>query len=204
MESKNYEKLSNGLEVVYAFGSAENLLDKTVLFLAGTTSWNSDLLKCSWRRKFLEKIGKEPNMKGVVICIPEPQFGVFTERYGRSLTDWENEYLNLATVHAFWLNKYWTYDQAISGTTEESAVFYADGNAANIGITVRNELGASFTRRKYEKTEFDLVVGAPHDAQCMEWLVTHSKILNILIHKLSDKKQVFDNVWYSDVLSKLI
>jgi len=203
MSRKNYEKYSNGLEVIYAYGYAENLSKKKVVFLAGTTAWNSDLLKYSWRRKFLQRISQESKMEGIVICVPEPQSGVFGEHHERSLIDWENEYLNLSTVHVFWLNMYWTYEQAIHACSEISEKFYTDGKGANIGITVRNEIGASFTRLKYEKNDFSLVVGAPYDAQGMNWINTHSKILNLPIHILKNKRNIIDDKWYSDILTKL-
>ena len=84
----NYEVLPNGVEVVYAFGSVPDKKDKRFIFLAGTTSWNGDLVTESWRRKFIEKIGQEQTIqKNTVFCIPEPQFGRFTERHPQHLIE---------------------------------------------------------------------------------------------------------------------
>ena len=56
---KNYEILPNGVEVVYSFGSVPDKEKKNILFLAGTTSWNGNLVDESWRRYFIERIAKE-------------------------------------------------------------------------------------------------------------------------------------------------
>ncbi len=182
---KNHEKLPNGIDVIYAFGHIPDIEKKTVLFLAGTTSWNADLVNDSWRRYFIKLIGQETGLReNIAVCIPEPRFGKFTEKPVRHLIEWETEYLDIAKIHVYWLNTYWTYNQAIQNTSEDTVKYYADGRKANIGVTVRTELGASFGRYKYGSRDFKLVIGAPADAEGLAWILIQSKLAGLPVFTL--------------------
>lgn len=200
----NSEVLANGIEVLYAFGENYNLVNKKIVFLAGTTSWQGNLVQHSWRRKLLKQLAQEQTLsKNIVLCVPEPKYGSFIEPLEQHLIEWESKYLDLASVHIFWLNTYWTYEQAIKGTSQESAAFFADGTQANIGITVRSELGASITRYSYQKDHFKLIVGCPRDARGLDWLFIQSQLKNIPIHRLVNKQKVYDDDWYQEILRTL-
>ena len=201
---ENVETLNNGVEVVYAFGKLEAPETKKVLFLAGTTSWNSDLLNASWRRRFIDEISTiDFEGRKIAVCVPEPKEGVLKEEYNRHLIDWETEYLDLASVHAYWLNTYWDYPHAINGCTESSARYFSDGDAANIGVTVRSELGASIGRYKYGDQSLGLIVGCPADAQGLAWLFIQCKLLAIPIYRLQEKTEAYDRNWFNAILFEL-
>lgn len=201
---KNVETLPNGIEVVYAFGEITDPESKKILFLAGTTPWNSNLVEDSWRRYFLRLIGGiNFDNRNIVVCVPEPQFGKFTGRSDRHLIEWETECLDLSNVHAYWLNTYWTREQAVLDCNAESAKYFSDGSEANIGVTVRAELGCSFGRYKFCSGEFAVVVGAPHDAQGLAWLHIQSMLMEIPIYTLYNKSEVLDKEWFSRIVKEL-
>jgi hypothetical protein len=200
----NSESLANGIEVLYAFGETHYLANKKIVFLAGTTSWQGNLVKHSWRRHLLKQLAQEKNLSSnIVLCVPEPKYGYFVEQPEQHLIEWESKYLDLASVHVFWLNTYWTYEQAIKGTNQETELFFADGQQANIGITVRSELGASLARYYYQPHNFKLIVGCPQDARGLDWLFIQSQLKNIPIHRLANKQKVYDDEWYQEILHTL-
>jgi len=202
--TKNNEILANGINVIYAFGKHPEVADPYILFLAGTTSWNSELIYESWRRVFLNRIGTEKGLKNnIVICIPEPQFGQFTEEQSKHLIEWETEFLEYSHTHAYWLNTYWSFEQAIANTNEHSYVYYIDGDSANIGITVRHELGVSFGRLKYGEGDFNLIIGAPSDAQSLEWVKIYSKLHSLPVYFSENKSVAFSEEWYQNILKIL-
>ena len=200
----NSEVLANGIEVLYAFGETHHLANKKIVFLAGTTSWQGNLVKHSWRRQLLNQLAQEKTLPNhIVLCVPEPKYGYFIEPPEQHLIEWESKYLDLASVHVFWLNTYWTYEQAIKGASQETALFFADGKQANIGITVRSELGASFTRYCYQKDHFKLIVGCPQDARGLDWLFIQTQLKNIPIYRLANKHKVYADEWYQEILHTL-
>jgi hypothetical protein len=82
-------------------------------------------------------------------------------------------------------------------------LFFADGQQANIGITVRSELGASLARYYYQPHNFKLIVGCPQDARGLDWLFIQSQLKNIPIHRLANKQKVYDDEWYQEILHTL-
>ena len=138
-----------------------------------------------------------------VFCIPEPQHGEFMERSTRHLIDWKTEYLDLASTHIYWLNTYWLYQNAINGANIDTRKYFADGKEANIGITVRFELGASFARKKFSNQEFSVIVGTPKDAQGLTWLDVQGRLLDLPIYRLIDKNKVLCENWYKAILDKI-
>jgi len=200
----SYEILKNGVEVVYAFGSVPDMKNKRFVFLAGTTPWNGELLTESWRRYFLDKIGLEKNIEpGTVFCIPEPQHGKFAKTPTRHLIDWEAEYLDRSNLHVYWLNTYWSIEQAIHGASPELSKYFSDGSQANIGVTVRCELGASFSRYRHSNNGFELIIGAPQDAQGLAWVSVHSKLFGVPIYWLYKKNSIFSSDWYRAILHEI-
>ena len=105
-------------------------------------------------------------------------------------------------MHVYWLNTYWDFEKAIHGASKDTAKYFSDGENANIGVTVRCEIGASFGRFKYDRN-FELIVGAPHDAQGLAWVNIQSRLLGVPIYWLFEKNEVFSNEWYDAILQKL-
>ena len=149
--------IENGAEIVFAFETEETINKKCELFLAGTTPWYSDLTEDSWRHEFITQFRKRDEIyDGLVIYIPEPCHGQF-DSSASGLIEWETKKLQSSNIHAYWLNTYWSFENAIGGCTAESLKFFVDGDKSNIGVTVRSEIGASFSRLKYQKGMFSLL-----------------------------------------------
>ncbi|RLU01793.1 hypothetical protein [Ketobacter sp.] len=204
-DSKNRDVLKNGIEVIYAFGELKDCDAKRVVFLAGTTAWNSNLCSDSWRRHFIGEIAQiDIGDKQVALCVPEPKDGCMDGKESRHLIDWETEYLDKAGIHAYWLNTYWHYDLAVQDCAPEVKRYFSDGKAANIGITVRSELGASFGRYKYGNQSLKLVIGCPADAQGLAWLYIQSQLLGIPVYQQYEKTSAYDQKWFDAIVHEML
>lgn len=173
------------------------------VFLAGPTPHED--LKNGWRRVVVDALKNDerlcPHM--TVVC-PEPEeadWSTIIDKSGGPIynnavnqqVEWELQYLNACDLTAFWMPTYWKAET--SGPFE-----------ANIGVTTRWEFGYYFSRWEHNPHRYDLILGAPNDADKLNWPRKKAKSNKLRWHSLKtkDKELMVPQSFIDEIAEKLI
>ena len=173
------------------------------VFLAGPTNPNGKMIS-GWRRVIVDKLLKDERLDpSMLIVSPEPESGNWNdiEYSGTSLLNkvlndqiaWEWQYLGLCDITVFWLPTYFS---------EEKAENFSN----NIGPTSRWEFGYYFQEYLKNSQKKHFIVGAPEDAESVQWakkLVTSHGIKWHILKKEDKEKQVADS-FIEEIATKLL
>lgn len=168
----------------------ETVLPNLGVFLAGPTPPNGGMTS-GWRRVIVDKLLKDERLDpSMLIVSPEPESGNWNtiEKPSNGLLNkvhndqiaWEWQYLQLCDITAFWLPTYFSKD-------------ISENFPANIGPTSRWEFGYYFQEYLKAPQKKHFIVGAPEDAESINWakkLVASHGIKWHVLEKGDKEKQV--------------
>lgn len=174
--------MSNNLRTLYA-RKHETVYSGKGVFLAGPTPPEEEM-KFSWRRKLISLLHKDERLDAsMLIVAPEPEACLWNsirirtddpayDKVVNKQIPWELQYLSLCDITVFWFATYWTDDKG---------GFFP----GNIGPTARLEFGYYLQEYLKNSDERTFIVGAPDDAQSIEWVKEIVNKHNIKWHPLS-------------------
>ena len=159
--------MSNKLRVLFA-REHETVYGKLGAFLAGPTP-PEESMNVSWRRRLISLLKEDDRLDASMLVVaPEPEQCSWKsiikysgdkdyDKVVNKQIPWELQYLSLCDITVFWFATYWS--------DEKGGVF-----PGNIGPTARLEFGyylQEYLKRSNDRT---FIVGAPDDAESIEWV----------------------------------
>lgn len=157
------------------------------VFLAGPTPPESKMDN-SWRREFINRLQSDQSLNSSMIVVaPEPEQKSWKsiivntgnpsrDKIANKQIPWELQYLSLCDITVFWFACYWD---------DESGGEFP----GNIGPTSRLEFGYFLQEYLKEPGKKTFIVGAPEDAQSIEWVKEICKRHNLVWHTLPKKEK---------------